>query len=473
MSATQNRAHPATALPRPVGARRTVIRQTLRIAAVGCFVAAGCLGRPAVAGESEQLLSESWAAIGACRAEVERSTAAAGNCMVGSGLNFLIEEGLLYANRIGREAFSDNFQITGSLGWSSTSFGERFAGMEADLDVVVPLGFAHTPPGGEHLETSTFVQQGITRWWDQAGAVRNDVRYGFAHRSRLSGDPGADILGVSAILQHSVEYAHQVAVSSVDYAGSWGTGSFRYFLPTTGWRSAGPGLQERALEGMELSLGLKLTSTLGVNLTAYEWDTTGNETDDFHTDAAGARVGVSWRPHRWLAIEAGHDGVLADRPRTTIGLRVAIPLGKTGGVPRWAGLGLDSVGFGGAGVGSADMWRPVDQIGTIALETQLAAAAGQTGEVQARFVEDGAINGGTVQVEVYLQSPAAEDVEAIVQLVPGNGANPAVAGVDFDDTPVEVTIRQGTTSETVSLQLIQNDNATEPRSLGLTVAQAT
>ena len=67
---------------------------------------------------------------------------------------------------------------------------------------------------------------------------------------------------MSAFSLHSAEWGHRVLASRVDYAGRWGTGSLTYFLPATSWRPTDPGFEERALEGVELGVNLKLTTTV-------------------------------------------------------------------------------------------------------------------------------------------------------------------------------------------------------------------
>ena len=51
--------------------------------------------------------------------------------------------------------------------------------------------------------------------------------------------------------------------------------------------------------------------------------------------------------------------------------------------------------------------------------------------------------------------------------------NPAVAGVDFVDEPVQLVISQGASSGRVSIQLLRNDDQQENRSLSATVSLVT
>ena len=55
----------------------------------------------------------------------------------------------------------------------------------------------------------------------------------------------------------------------------------------------------------------------------------------------------------------------------------------------------------------------------------------------------------------------------------GAGNNPAVAGVDFVDTPAQLVISQGETRGRVSFQLLYNAAQQENRSLSATVSLST
>ena len=52
-----------------------------------------------------------------------------------------------------------------------------------------------------------------------------------------------------------------------------------------------------------------------------------------------------------------------------------------------------------------------------------------------------------------------------VRLAPGDGANPAVPGVDFHDGIFEATIREGEKDAVVSLPLIRNEGMRKPHSV--------
>ncbi|MDE0658016.1 MAG: inverse autotransporter beta domain-containing protein [Gammaproteobacteria bacterium] len=416
------------------------------------------------AGTSERVWQQSGSIVNECATQLGSGAGHGVACILGGGLNLLIDEGLLYANQSGKKLFGEHFQVVGSLGWSSASFGTGFSGFEADLDVVAPLA-AYGPSDHGGFEQSLFFQQGITRWWDSYGTARNDVRYGVVRRFRVSSAPDADIVGLSALFQHSLELGHQVAVPSVDYIGRWGAGSLRYFVPTTGWRRAHAGREERALEGMELGLRLDLTTTFGLNGTAYQWEAEDGSGRTSH----GGRLGFNWRPHPWLAFDAGYDSVRERNDVASLGMRVVVPLGPTEHRPRWSGLG---VADGGNGVSSEQLWQPVEEIGQIRVAERASSEPAAETEVTARFVQEDFGSGETVAIEVSLSRPAAHDVGVVVRLVPGAGSNAAVPGEDFVDEPVTATIREGTRSAIVSITLLLNQSMEQPRSLGVTASLA-
>ena len=92
--------------------------------------------------------------------------------------------------------------------------------------------------------------------------------------------------------------------------------------------------------------------------------------------------------------------------------------------------------------------------------------------VTVRFLQSSAPTGGTAEVEVVLPAPASEDLRLSVRLAPGNGDHPAVAGVDYVDAPVLVTIPRGATTGRATFQLLENPALASDRTLRVTVARA-
>ena len=440
-------------------------RTTMALLLFLALLATGALHAvPPPAHAGEQAWKQAGSIVNECGVALSAGPGQGAACMLGSGLNLLIDEGMLFANQTGKEVFGEHFQVAGSLGWSSASFGTGWSGFEADLDVIAPLT-AFGPADKGARVSSLFFQQGITRWWDSSGSARNDLRYGVAHRFRVASAPDADIVGISAFVQHSLELGHQVVVPSVDYIGRWGAGSFRWFVPTTGWRPVHAGRAERALEGMELGLRLELTTTVDLKGTAYQWEAE----DGSGRDIRGGRAGLNWHPHPWLKFDAGYDDAPEGDDAAFLGMRLAVPLGAMSRRPHWSGLGLAA---GGKGPSSEQLWQPVEEVGQIHVAVRDSLAPAADTEVSARFVEDDFGSGETVDVEVSLSVPASEDIEVIVRLVPGTGANPAIPGEDFVDEPVTATIRGGTKSTIVSIPLLLNESMEQPRSLDVTATLA-
>ena len=293
-----------------------------------------------------------------CQAVLNESTKSATQCFLGDGINHLLDRSIDFANNQGKETIGEHFQITSRLNWSSVAGN---MGISGDLDIVAPLSFA-AGNKTSYTASSFFLQQGITRWRDQSGAIRNDLRHGVAHRFRLSGEPDSDIVGVSAFYLHSAEYQHEVFVLGLDYAGGWGTGAFRYFAPTTGWRQVRPGFEERAIEGLEIGVQLDLTTSLDLNATGYRWQAE----DGSLGWTTGTRVEIGWRPHPWVNVVAGYDK--ANERDASIAYRVgiSIPLGGPSGQakPRWEGFGR-RLGTSSTPPTETDLWRPFDQVGQI------------------------------------------------------------------------------------------------------------
>ena len=393
-----------------------------------------------------------------CGTAANGSLSQGARCLLGAGLTVLFDEGAGLANEYGKEAFGPRFRLVGKPAYSLAPDG---IGLSGDLDVVIPFA-GKTPSVAEQPSGSAlFLQQGVTDWRDSAGAQRNDLRYGPVYRFRVSEAPDAGILGLSLLQLHNAERRHKVLVPGIDYAGRWGSGSLRHFIPTTSWRPGRRGREERALGGTELSARLRLTTTLGMSA-AYlreSGTTSGRRTD-------GMRLGFGWRPHHWLHLGASYDrsGTGGDGVSFRVGFRM--PLGSRVKPPRWEGLG---VAAGGSAPDASELWRPVEgdgRIRTVARDTVSGPVAG----AEVRFLQDSVESGDSILLEVVLSSPAPEDIAVEVRLVPGAGGNPAVPGQDFVDEPVRLTISAGASTGRVSVQLLRNNGLGENRSLSATVS---
>ena len=435
--------------------------------ATGLVLVAGMalVAPPVEADVTDRLWEEPVTALSDCAATINEDTSAGTRCLFGQGLSLMLNEGLRFANDVGQNKFGEHFQIVNNLKWSSSA-GRR--GIGGDLDTVMPFALLPGVATGRTVGSSFFFQEGITRSWDDSGTARNDLRHGLVHRFRLSGDPGAGVVGLSAFHVHSLEYGHQVLVPGFDYAGRWGKGSFRYFVPATSWRPAHPGYEERALEGVELGLHLDMTTTVGLETTGYRW----MAEDGSQRFTSGVRMGIEWRPHPWLNLAAAYDRPDGSKEAASFVVEVSVPLEHMWKPPQWEGLGV--VG-GGSPADKSNLWGPVQGVGKIRVATRalsLDGESGSAGEVEVRFLHDTVVSGDPVQVEVSLPAATNEDVRVNVRLIPGRGTHPAVPGEDFIDDPVETTIIAGSTSSVVSIPTLRNEDISEARSLDVTASIA-
>ena len=396
-----------------------------------------------------------------CESTINDSFSAGMYCMLGGALDVMLREGTHLANTQGRQVFGKHFSVVSKLSFARV---ETKGGLVGDLDVVFPLAGADSESSGRLKGSALFFQQGVTRWWDDVGDVRHDVRYGLVQRFRLASKPDSDVLGLAAFYLQNAEVGHEVLALGIDYIGKWGSGSFRYFHPTTSWRGVERryGYEERALQSLELGTRLDLTTTLNFNATGYR----SQAEDGSGSWVSGARIGIDWRPHPWLTFST-NQRYSENKPTSTYYFNISVPLGESSApLPKWRGLGTTA---GGAAPGSSAMWNPVSDIGQIRIATRTTSSS-QSGGISIRFLQDSVDSGGVVRLEVELPAAATTDTRVSVSLVPGNGDNPAVAGVDFVDQAVEATIPNGETTTQVSIPLLQNDGLQETRSLSATVS---
>ncbi len=420
------------------------ISRTLTFATALVFVFS-----PMKADAFDWFLEDSLSTAGNCMTAFEGVLSSGTNCLLDSGLNLMLRKGMDSANVFGKEAFGEDFQFFGDLSYKNGT------GFVNDLDIVIPLAFTEKD---HRTRFSLYLQQGVTRWRDSEGDSRDDLRFGVGYRFRLTDESDADVVGLSAFSLNNAQWGHQVLTSRVDYSGRWGTGSFTYFLPATSWRPTDPGFEERALEGVELGLNLKLTTTVRANLTAYR-----RQAEDGTGDwKEGASLGVDWRPHPWLSFSAGQDGIRGGKDSSSFLAKVSVPIGgPPKPKPRWEGFGVLPKN----GVPSVfNLWRPVDKIGRIKVARRIETST-LTNRVSIRPLQNSIVSGKALQVRLSLPVEAPEDIRVWVRLAPGSGANPAVPGVDFHDEIITATIPRGERHAVISLPLIRNNGMRKPRSL--------
>ena len=399
-----------------------------------------------------------------CGNDFEQSTRSGWRCLSGRLGDLVVERTSSFVNERGRALFGSNFRFVQSLSWSP--YGE---GLNGNMDTVLPVASFSAKPGSGAAVPNTgafFFQQGATRWTDSRGRRRNDLRYGAAYRFSLRGGPGANVFGLSTLVQENVERGHRRVVAGIDYAGRWGRASLQQFVPATDWQPSRFGYVERPRGGTRLGARLHLTTTVSLDASVAEWETSRpgrRETD--------GRIGLGWRPHPWLRLRAGFAGIGSADDSGSVAAALRIPFG---GVPQRKAPRWEWLGVAGGSQATADVWYPVENVErleTIEREvtaTELAAA----GSAGVRFLQSGAASGAEIGVEVYIPAPLSSDLRLEVRLVPGDGANPAVPGVDYVDEPTEVTIRAGSTTARARVRLLANPAMQEARSLSAEVSPA-
>ena len=397
----------------------------------------------------------------ACSSSFQSGLNAGSDCLLGQIVNrLLVDSASQWANARGKQLFGEYFSLSNRFAYSADGFS-------GELDAVIPvMAFS----GGSTSNAGAFfLQSGVTRYTDRQGLPRNDLRYGAVRRFNLSRQPDVNVLGISTFFQQNVEYGHGRVTLGMDYGGAWGRGAFNYFLPTTEWLQSltRQDLEERALEGMELSLHLAPTNTVSVETALTRWEAF----DGFGRKSIGARLGLQWRPHDWLNIGTARDGIGTVDARSSVHLAFEIPLGRRHATPRWRGLGLTEDKQSGH---ATNIWRPVESIGQIRV-----AERAITSEMRAqrllrnfdlKFLQDSASSGTAIRVQVTLEAPVPTPTRLHLRLKPGQGDNPAVAGEDFVDEAVELVLAEGAVRGEVTIELLRNGNMSEPRSLGVVLS---
>ena len=260
-------------------------------------------------------------------------------------------------------------------------------------------------------------------------------------------------------------YHHTRLVAGGDYTGKWGRGSLNLFLPTTGWQRSHRGYEERALAGIELGLRFDLTTTVSISTAISQWE----KDDGLGGWSTNGRMAVGWRPHSWLDVGVAWNGLGMERDEKVFRLAFSMPFGGRRKTPEWEGFGL----VGGSPTPSAiDPWSPVDNINVIQVASRKNTADQLVSAASVRFLQDSALSGDQIGLEVSLPAVTPSDLDVVVTLVPGSGDNPAVPGVDYIDEPISVTIQAGTSSTVVTVQLPLNAGLNEARSLSATVTLA-
>ena len=166
-------------------------------------------------------------------------------------------------------------------------------------------------------------------------------------------------------------------------------------MPTTGWRAAQTGYEERALAGIDLGLKFDVTTTLSMNSAIGQWE----EEDGRGGWSTNGRVAVGWRPHPWFDIGVAWNGIGTLNDNQAIRVGFSMPLGETRRPPRWEGLGLAG---GGSEPSALDPWTPVENIGTIQVARRASESDQLVSGATVRFLQDSANTGDQIGIEVVL-----------------------------------------------------------------------
>ena len=381
---------------------------------------------------------------------------------------------------LGQHVFGEHFQVSNRLNYSAV----EGVGVQGNLDTVVPLintemqvnvsedrqdSGRNTALRRARQSAPTkynlFLQQGVTRWQDEQGMQRNDMRWGLVYRFNLTPVAGENILGFATFIQQNAERGHSRVVSRYDYSGKWGTSWVNYYSPSTSWLDGREGYEERAIGGSEVGHRFNITNNVTADISASEWEATDKESPV--RVVAERSIGLQWQPHQWVSFSYRYgDSNTSDEPILNYEFTLNVPLGrdKSTALPRWQGLGV-------AGQNQAadpnTIWRPVDNLREIKYIERKKPVIIENAKIE--FMFDSVESGDSIPVKVTLPNAATEDTTIYVRLEPGDDGVPAVAGEDYIDETVELQVPRGKKSGEVELQILHNDEMTEPRNIKVIV----
>ena len=388
-------------------------------------------------------------------AAAEQAFDRASVCAIDNTAQFIFDRSADYFGQRGKQLFGQGFHIQQSLQYSAAA-GDKVRG---DLDAVIPLRMgvaADSLPSG-----ALFLQNGISRWTDQHGFDRSDTRVGLVRRFQAD---NANLFGISAALQQNLERGHERRVFGLDYVGRFGKGYVNHYAAQTDWLAGRNGFQERAIGGKEIGVSLAPTTAIKLDLSVGDWDSQ----TEIGESVIRNRVAVAWQPHPYWRFSGDYsDGNQVDAHKS---MRIAFvkPLGKHRAKAQWVGFGVAR----NEQVQSDDMWRTVASENRIeVVERKMPAREVRSGDVALHFLQDKAATGTTIRIQASVAAPAANELRVLVQLSPGGGENPAVAGEDFPVAPIEIVIAQGSTAGVVQVAIPINPEIKSERRLRAEIIQ--
>ena len=360
---------------------------------------------------------------------------------------------------VGQEHLGKEAKYFGRMGWDYED------GFRGELDTIVPLttspASAQTlrPPG--QLSRALFLQTGVTTWRDD-GTHRADARMGVIYRFGLSDDLKAGVVGAMTFLQEDLRTNHRRWVTGLDYLTRRLSGSFHYYLPMTDWRINRDGLEQRPLAGMKLDFWARLLPNVHARTSFSRW-----ETGDGQRWDTGNSLAVTWHPSPWFRVFGRYGWERDDGDEMVGGIAATISLG--GAKTRYGRLtGLVRMADEGKKTGPDVLWRPVEALEPIRYAErsrgdEYCAEDGDGADLS--FTQGVANSGDTIGLEAELPAPSCDGLTVTARLVPGAGRNPAVPGVDYDDSPIEIKIVEGRRRGVAYFTLLNNVALAEERSL--------
>lgn len=377
------------------------------------------------------------------------------HCLINRVANTILGHGFI----IGQELLGKEARYFGRMGWD---YEEGFRG---ELDTIVPLTTSPASaqvlrlPG--RLSRALFLQAGVTTWRDD-GTHRADARMGVIYRFGLSDGLKAGVVGAMTFLQEDLRTNHRRWVTGLDYLTRRLSGSFHYYLPMTDWRINRNGLEQRPLAGMKLDFRARLLPNVHARTSFSRWEISDGQRWDTESSLA-----VAWHPSPWFRVFGRYGWERDDGDEMVGGIAATISLG--GAKRRYGRLtGLVRMADEGEKTGLDALWRPAEALEPIRYAERSRGdenCADDGDGASLSFTQGAANSGDTIGLEAELPTPSCDGLTVTARLIPGAGSNPAVPGVDYDDSPIDIKIVEGQRRGVAYFTLLNNAALAEERSL--------